>query len=70
MTAEIPFVISQWTSKSGEKRSKIYCNADIINFLSGNTDEGNDNIKKAPEKAESLDLPDDISQEDFDQIPF
>ena len=60
---------NQWTTQQGEKRQKTYCSADLIHFLSGNSKGAVNNITTAPED-DSPDLPDGLSQQDFDQIPF
>lgn len=57
--------LNTWESKTGEKRSKVFCTADIVNFLSkhentdqtkNNTDE-NQNPKAESEFDEFADVP-------------
>ena len=62
-----------WTSTSGEKRSKTYCSADLIHFLSGNMTSAPHNIN-TDSPIENTDSPienaENISDEELDQIPF
>jgi len=54
--------MNSWTSKEGEKRNKITCTADFVNFIS-----------QAPKDSSSQDSPSDqqTSEEDeFADIPF
>ena len=60
---------NQWTSKTGEKRQKLFCSADVVTFLNGNT-ETETNNSNVQQENKSTELPEGISQEDFDQIPF
>lgn len=54
-----------WATSQGEKRTKIYCSADIVHFLGGNTASGAHNIPK-----DRTDSDEEISNEELDQIPF
>ena len=57
--------LNSWKSKEGENRSKMYCSADIVTFLSGNPSEGegpkahNQKTNQEPEE-----------EDEFADIPF
>ena len=55
-----------WTSPTGEKRSKTYCSADLIHFLSGNITPPPHNINTDSSNKNS----ENISDEELDRIPF
>lgn len=54
---------SNWTSKSGEQRSKIYCRADFVSFLDKSDNESQQNV--ADKKAQEI-----IGEDEFADIPF
>lgn len=51
--------LNTWTSKAGEKRSKIYCVADLVTFLdkSEETNEGETQSQTQQEDDEFADIP-------------
>jgi len=51
--------LNTWTSKAGEKRSKIYCVADLVTFLdkSEETNEGETQSQTQEEEDEFADIP-------------
>ena len=58
--------LNTWESKTGEKRSKIFCTADIVNFLS--KQESN-----APENNQQEQAPQNQTESEFDEfadVPF
>jgi len=59
--------LNTWQSKTGEKRSKLFCVADSVSFLDkadAQTQEGNEQGESEQETKK----PD--TEDDFDQIPF
>jgi single-strand DNA-binding protein len=59
---------SNWTSKNGEQRSRVYCRADFINFLDKSENETKQKTtqqKVAEQKAQEI-----IEEDEFADIPF
>jgi single-strand DNA-binding protein len=54
---------SNWTSKSGEKRTKTFCRADLVTFLDNSQQESQE--KSIEEKAKQI-----IEDDQFADIPF
>ncbi len=65
--------LNSWTSKDGTKKSKIFCKADIVTFLSG---EASNNEAQGKEEAPNYNHPrrekteEDIEDEELRDIPF
>ena len=53
-------MLNSWTAKDGGKRSKIYCKADIVTFMNG------ESSKPKPQPQEDLTKED----EELQSIPF
>ena len=58
---------SKWTSKTGEARSKMYCSADIVQFLSGNSKANTNNNE---ERGPPADPSEELTDAELNQIPF
>ena len=56
-------LLNNWTSKTGESRTKISCRADFVNFLDKNEESNQDKI--AEEKASKI-----LEEDEFADIPF
>ena len=65
---------NSWTSKTGEKKSKTFCRADIVTFLSGDSQKNNEQTQAgashndAPERHEKRE--EEIEDEELRDIPF
>ena len=53
--------LNSWKSKEGQNRSKIYCIADLVTFLSGNNDNQTDNLPVKQNEEQ---------EDEFADIPF
>lgn len=58
---------NKWTSKTGEKRSKLYCTADVVHFLGGNNPEGANNNNESEIKTDEQP---EITDDELEDIPF
>lgn len=65
---------NSWTSKTGEKKSKTYCRADIVTFLNGDSQKSVNQHQvdathnDAPERAQKRE--EEIEDEELRDIPF
>ena len=57
--------LNSWKSKEGENRSKMYCSADVVTFLSGNPSEN-----ESPTTHSQKPNQESEEEDEFADIPF
>ena len=60
--------LNSWTSKNGEKKSKIFCKADVVTFLSSENKQEQD--KQEQDKTEGINQDFTEEDEELANIPF